>query len=109
MGNLGAKPKVVVPLDKEDMIKSIKGHSNYSREIYGMHEEVINETLENYDKLKEDYLNDHSRARIVRIVINEDNNLPLAIEFHRKDDSFKGFSIAIGKPYIKNGKSNGHD
>jgi len=92
-------------LDKEDVIKSIREHSNYSREIYNMHEDAINEALEHYDELKEEYLNDHSRARIVRIVINEDNNLPLAIEFHRKDDSFKGFSIAIGKPYIKNGKN----
>lgn len=83
------------------MIKSIKEHSNYSREIYDMHEESINNALEHYDQLKEDYLNEHSRARIVRIVINEDNDLPLAIEFNRKDDSFKGFSIAIGKPYIK--------
>ncbi|AHF80385.1 hypothetical protein [Thermococcus paralvinellae] len=94
-------------MDKEKTIEAIKKHSNYSREIYEMHEESINNAIDNYEQLKEDYLNDHSRARIVRIVINEDNDLPLAIEFHKKDDSFKGFSIAIGKPYIKsenNGK-----
>ncbi|NJE07511.1 hypothetical protein E3E31_03055 [Thermococcus sp. M39] len=95
-------------MDKEKTIEAIKKHSNYSREIYEMHEESINNAIDNYEQLKENYLNDHSRARIVRIVINEDNDLPLAIEFHKKDDSFKGFSIAIGKPYIKsenNGKS----
>lgn len=95
-------------MDKQKTIEAIKKHSNYSREIYKMHEESINNAIDNYEQLKEDYLNDHSRARIVRIVINEDNDLPLAIEFHKKDDSFKGFSIAIGKPYIKsenNGKS----
>ena len=73
----------------------------YSNEIYKMHSESINEVLDNYESLKENYLNDHSRARVVRIVFNEDNGLPLAIEFHRKDDSFKGFTIAIGKPHIK--------
>ncbi|WP_394296790.1 hypothetical protein [Palaeococcus pacificus] len=90
------------------MIKKIKSHSNYSKEIYSMHEESVNSALENYEQLKESYLNEHSRARIVRIVINEDNGLPLALEFNKKDDSFKGFSIAIGKPYIKS-EENGKD
>ncbi|ALM74649.1 hypothetical protein [Thermococcus barophilus] len=99
-------------MDKKKTIEAIKNHSNYSREIYEMHEESINNAIDNYEQLKEDYLNDHSRARIVRIVINDDNDLPLAIEFHKKDDSFKGFSIAIGKPYIKsdnNGENRGGD
>lgn len=90
------------------MVRTIREHSNYSREIYEMHEDSINSALENYDRLKEDYLNDHSRARIVRIVFNEDNGLPLALEFNKKDDSFKGFTIAIGKPHIKSGE-NGKD
>ncbi|QDA31301.1 hypothetical protein FH039_06410 [Thermococcus indicus] len=92
-------------MDREKRVQEIKNHSVYAREIYEMHSESIDEVLENYDGLKEDYLNDHSRARIVRIVFNEDNGLPLAIEFNRKDDSFKGFTIAIGKPHIK---SNGN-
>lgn len=87
------------------MIERIKGHSNYSKEIYHMHEESVKDAIEHYEQLKENYLSEHSRARIVRIVINEDNGLPLALEFNKKDDSFKGFSIAIGKPYIKNGKA----
>jgi hypothetical protein len=92
-------------LDREQKVEEIKNHSVYSREIYEMHSESINHVIDNYESLKEDYINDHSRARIVRIVFNEDNNLPLAIEFNRKDDSFKGFTIAIGKPHIKsNGK-----
>ncbi len=90
------------------MVKTIREHSNYSREIYEMHEDSINSALENYDRLKEDYLNDHSRARIVRIVFNEDNGLPLALEFNKKDDSFKGFTIAIGKPHIKT-EANGEE
>ncbi|WP_461864030.1 hypothetical protein [Thermococcus sp.] len=90
------------------MVKTIREHSNYSREIYEMHEESINSALENYDRLKEDYLNDHSRARIVRIVFNEDNDLPLALEFNKKDDSFKGFTIAIGKPHIKSENNGEH-
>jgi hypothetical protein len=95
-------------LNKEKKVEEIKNHSVYAREIYDMHSDSIDRVLEDYDDLKEDYLNDHSRARIVRIVFNEDNGLPLAIEFNRKDDSFKGFTIAIGKPHIKsngNGKS----
>jgi hypothetical protein len=88
-------------LDRERKVEEIKNHSAYSREIYEMHSESINHVIDNYESLKEDYINDHSRARIVRIVFNEDNNLPLAIEFNRKDDSFKGFTIAIGKPHIK--------
>jgi len=88
-------------LDKDEKVREIKNHSAYAKEIYDMHSKSINEVLENYENLKEDYLNDHSRARIVRIVFNEDNGLPLAIEFNRKDDSFKGFTIAIGKPHIK--------
>lgn len=92
-------------MDREKKVEEIKNHSVYSREIYEMHSESIDEVIENYEELKETYLNDHSRARIVRIVFNEDNDLPLAIEFHRKDDSFKGFTIAIGKPHIK---SNGN-
>ncbi|NJE31077.1 hypothetical protein E3E38_08475 [Thermococcus sp. 18S1] len=92
-------------MDREKKVQEIRNHSVYAREIYEMHSESIDEVLENYDGLKEDYLNDHSRARIVRIVFNEDNGLPLAIEFNRKDDSFKGFTIAIGKPHIK---SNGN-
>jgi len=98
-------------LDRERKVQEIRNHSVYAREIYEMHSESIDEVLENYDGLKEDYLNDHSRARIVRIVFNEDNGLPLAIEFNRKDDSFKGFTIAIGKPHIKsngNGKEKGN-
>ncbi len=94
-------------MDREKKVEEIKSHSVYANEIYEMHSESINEVLDNYEGLKEDYLSDHSRARIVRIVFNEDNNLPLAIEFNRKDDSFKGFTIAIGKPHIKssgNGK-----
>jgi len=93
-------------LNKKKKVEEIRSHSVYAKEIYDMHSESIDEVLENYDDLKEDYLNDHSRARIVRIVFNEDNGLPLAIEFNRKDDSFKGFTIAIGKPHIKseNGK-----
>jgi len=94
-------------LNKEKKIEEIRNHSVYAREIYEMHSESIDEVLENYEGLKEDYLNDHSRARIVRIVFNDDNGLPLAIEFNRKDDSFKGFTIAIGKPHIRsenNGK-----
>jgi len=94
-------------LNKEKKVEEIKNHSVYAREIYEMHSESIDEVLENYDGLKDDYLNDHSRARIARIVYNEDNGLPLAIEFNRKDDSFKGFTIAIGKPHIKsNGNGN---
>jgi len=92
-------------LNKEKKVEEIKNHSVYAKEIYDMHSESIDEVLENYDDLKEDYLNDHSRARIVRIVFNEDNGLPLAIEFNRKDDSFKGFTIAIGKPHIKSGEN----
>ncbi|KUH34317.1 hypothetical protein APY94_02335 [Thermococcus celericrescens] len=92
-------------MDREKKVQEIRNHSVYAREIYEMHSESIDEVLENYDGLKEDYLNDHSRARIVRIVFNEDNGLPLAIEFNRKDDSFKGFTIAIGKPHIR---SNGN-
>ncbi len=88
-------------MDREKKVKEIKNHSVYASEIYEMHSESINRVLEDYESLKEDYLNDHSRARIVRIVFNEDNDLPLAIEFNRKDDSFKGFTIAIGKPHIK--------
>ena len=88
-------------MNKEKKVEEIRNHSVYANEIYEMHSESIDEVLENYDDLKEDYLNDHSRARIVRIVFNEDNGLPLAIEFNRKDDSFKGFTIAIGKPHIK--------
>jgi len=90
-------------LDREKKVEEIRNHSVYAREIYDMHSESIDSVIENYESLKEDYLNDHSRARIVRIVFNEDNGLPLAIEFNRKDDSFKGFTIAIGKPHIKSG------
>jgi len=90
-------------LNKEKKVEEIKSHSVYAREIYDMHSDSIDRVLEDYDDLKEDYLNDHSRARIVRIVFNEDNGLPLAIEFNRKDDSFKGFTIAIGKPHIRSG------
>ncbi|WP_258084491.1 hypothetical protein [Thermococcus thermotolerans] len=92
-------------MNKDKKVEEIRSHSVYAREIYDMHSESIDRVLEDYDGLKEDYLNDHSRARIVRIVFNEDNGLPLAIEFNRKDDSFKGFTIAIGKPHIK---SNGN-
>ncbi|WP_457742454.1 hypothetical protein [Thermococcus sp.] len=88
-------------MNKQEKVKEIREHSVYSREIYDMHSESINRVIDEYEALKEDYLNDHSRARIVRIVFNEDNGLPLAIEFRRKDDSFKGFTIAIGKPHIK--------
>ncbi|MBP1910898.1 hypothetical protein [Thermococcus stetteri] len=88
-------------MDREQKVEEIKNHSVYSREIYEMHSESINHVIDNYESLKEDYISDHSRARIVRIVFNEDNDLPLAIEFNRKDDSFKGFTIAIGKPHIK--------
>ncbi|ACS34147.1 hypothetical protein [Thermococcus gammatolerans] len=93
-------------MDREKKIEEIRNHSVYAREIYDMHSESIDRVIDEYESLKEDYLNDHSRARIVRIVFNEDNGLPLAIEFNRKDDSFKGFTIAIGKPHIKsdNGK-----
>ena len=93
-------------MDREKKVQEIKSHSIYAREIYKMHSESIDDVIDNYESLKEDYLNDHSRARVVRIVFNEDNGLPLAIEFNRKDDSFKGFTIAIGKPHIKseNGK-----
>jgi len=88
-------------LDREKKVREIKNHSVYAREIYDMHSESIDRVIDDYESLKEDYLSDHSRARIVRIVFNEDNGLPLAIEFNRKDDSFKGFTIAIGKPHIK--------
>ncbi|WP_297549087.1 hypothetical protein [Thermococcus sp.] len=88
-------------MDREKKVQEIRNHSVYAREIYDMHSESIDSVIDNYESLKEDYLNDHSRARIVRIVFNEDNGLPLAIEFNRKDDSFKGFTIAIGKPHIK--------
>ncbi|CAD5244139.1 hypothetical protein [Thermococcus camini] len=95
-------------MDREKKVQEIRNHSVYAREIYDMHSDSIDEVLDNYDDLKEGYLNDHSRARIVRIVFNEDNGLPLAIEFNRKDDSFKGFTIAIGKPHIKsNGNGKG--
>jgi hypothetical protein len=88
-------------LDREKKVREIKNHSVYAQEIYNMHSESIDRVIDDYESLKEDYLSDHSRARIVRIVFNEDNGLPLAIEFNRKDDSFKGFTIAIGKPHIK--------
>ncbi len=88
-------------MDREKKVEEIRNHSVYANEIYEMHSESINEVIDNYEGLKEDYLSEHSRARIVRIVFNEDNGLPLAIEFNRKDDSFKGFTIAIGKPHIK--------
>ncbi|WP_148882327.1 hypothetical protein [Thermococcus aciditolerans] len=90
-------------MDRKKKVQEIKNHSVYAREIYDMHSESIHNVIDNYESLKEDYLNDHSRARIVRIVFNEDNGLPLAIEFNRKDDSFKGFTIAIGKPHIRSG------
>jgi len=92
-------------LNKEKKVEEIKNHSVYASEIYEMHSDSIDAVLDNYEGLKENYLNDHSRARIVRIVFSEDNNLPLAIEFNRKDDSFKGFTIAIGKPHIKSGEN----
>ena len=99
-------------MDREKKVEEIRNHSVYAREIYEMHSESIDSVIENYENLKENYLSDHSRARIVRIVFNEDNGLPLAIEFNRKDDSFKGFTIAIGKPHIKsneNGKEKGEE
>ncbi len=95
-------------MDREKKVEEIRRHSLYANEIYEMHSESINRVLEDYESLKEDYLNDHSRARIVRIVFNEDNDLPLAIEFNRKDDSFKGFTIAIGKPHIKSREIDGN-
>ncbi|NJE84475.1 hypothetical protein E3E23_01265 [Thermococcus sp. CX2] len=94
-------------MDRKKTVEEIRNHSVYAREIYDMHSESINKAIDNYEQLKEDYLNDHSRARIVRIVINEDNGLPLALEFNRKDDSFKGFTIAIGKPHIRSGDNGG--
>ncbi|ASJ10744.1 hypothetical protein A3L12_05245 [Thermococcus sp. P6] len=93
-------------MDREKMVEEIRNHSVYAGEIYKMYSEDIEGVLEEYEDLKEDYLNDHSRARIVRIVFNEDNGLPLAMEFNRKDDSFRGFTIAIGKPHIRR---NGND
>ncbi len=87
-------------MDKRKAIKEIRDHSVYSKEIYKMHSESIEDVIDEYEQLKENYLEDHSRARVVRIVFNENEGLPLAIEFNRKDDSFKGFTIAIGKPYI---------
>lgn len=94
-------------MDRKKTLKDIKNHSIYSREIYYMHSESIEGIIDEYDDLKKNYLNNHSRAKVVRIVFNEDNGLPLAIEFNRKDDSFKGFTVAIGKPYIKAEKSGG--
>ncbi|AEC51703.1 hypothetical protein PNA2_0787 [Pyrococcus sp. NA2] len=91
-------------MDKEKVIKEIKAHSNYSKEMYEMNRDAIDAALDSYESLKEEYLEDHPRARLIRIVVNEDNDLPLAMEFHRKDDSFKGFTIAIGKPYVKGKK-----
>lgn len=88
-------------MDKEKAIKDIREKSNYSREIYEMNKEEIGKVLDSYEDLKGNYLENHPRARIIRIVVKEENDLPLAIEFHRKDDSFKDFTIAIGKPYIK--------
>ncbi|AEH25356.1 hypothetical protein [Pyrococcus yayanosii] len=88
-------------MDKKKAVEEIKSHSNYSRTIYEMHEDAINETLDSYEALKESYLDDHPRARLIRIVFSDDNGLPLAMEFNRKDDSFKGFTIAIGKPYVR--------
>ncbi|WP_048146516.1 hypothetical protein [Pyrococcus abyssi] len=88
-------------MDKRKTIEDIKSHSNYSREMYEMNKEEIEKALDSYNELKEAYLEDHPRARLIRIVVNEENDLPLAMEFHRKDDSFKGFTIAIGKPYVK--------
>ncbi|AFK21795.1 hypothetical protein [Pyrococcus sp. ST04] len=89
-------------MDKKKAIEEIKAHSTYSREIYEMNKEDIGRALDNYENLKENYLDNHPRARLIRIVVNEENDLPLAMEFHRKDDSFKGFTIAIGKPYVRN-------
>ncbi|WP_010478505.1 hypothetical protein [Thermococcus zilligii] len=96
-------------MEREKKIEEIKNHSVYANEIYEMHSESIDEVIDNYENLKENYLNSHSRARIVRIVFNEDNGLPLAIEFNRKDDSFKGFTIAIGKPHIKSDNGKGKE
>jgi len=96
-------------MDKRDKVREIRNHSVYAREIYDMHSESIDNVIENYESLKEDYLSYHSRARIVRIVFNEDNGLPLAIEFNRKDDSFKGFTIAIGKPHIRSLSKTGEE
>ncbi len=96
-------------MDREKKVEEIKNHSVYSNEIYEMHSDSINDVLDNYEGLKEDYLSDHSRARIVRIVFNEEYGLPLAIEFNRKDDSFKGFTIAIGKPHIKSNGEEGRE
>lgn len=67
-------------MDRKEKLEEIRNHSVYAREIYDMHSESIDGVLEDYDGLKENYLNDHPRARIVRIVFNEDNGLPLAIE-----------------------------
>lgn len=94
-------------MKRKEKVEEIKNHSVYANEIYEMHSESIDEVIDNYESLKENYLNDHSRARVVRIVFNEDNGLPLAIEFNRKDDSFKGFTIAIGKPHIKSNDRGG--
>jgi len=66
-----------------------------------MNKDAIESALDSYESLKEEYLENHPRARLIRIVVNEDNDLPLAMEFNRRDDSFKGFTVAIGKPYVK--------
>ncbi|MFA4647820.1 hypothetical protein P8X24_11355 [Pyrococcus kukulkanii] len=91
-------------MDKKKAIREIKEHSPYSREIYEMNKEEIGKALDDYDSLKESYLDNHPRARLIRIVVSEKHDLPLAMEFHRKDDSFRGFTIAIGKPYVKRNK-----
>ncbi|HII61142.1 hypothetical protein [Pyrococcus horikoshii] len=88
-------------MDKRKTIENIKSHSNYSREMYEMNKDAIESALDSYESLKEEYLENHPRARLIRIVVNEDNDLPLAMEFNRRDDSFKGFTVAIGKPYVK--------
>ena len=57
-------------MDREKKVMEIKNHSVYAREIYDMHSESIDRVIDDFESLKEDYLSDHSRARIVRIVFN---------------------------------------
>lgn len=84
---------------KKRLVMQIRRHSNYSREIYRMYKDEINTILSKYPELREEFVKKYPKARFVRIAVAEEP-LPLLIEF-TKNDKFRGFTIGIGKDFIR--------
>ena len=73
--------------------------SAYDLEMYNYYAETLHEIIKNFDALYNLFLTRFPRARLVKILVDDSNNLAFCAVFNRRKE-FLGFRIVFDNKYV---------